>query len=147
MNNIYKQFKEISKGMENLSKVILYKKMIENLQEEKEESEDAMINFSIGILEDAIKYRTKCKLEGKTEEGWIPVSERLPEKNMSCLVSVGKFNFTQIAIYSDLMETINHKIFWQGEYGKSSFKNITQYVKAWMLLPERYKEETNEKNN
>lgn len=108
-----------------------------------------MIDFSIGILEDAIKYRTMCELEGKTEEGWIPVSERLPEKNMSCLVSVGKFNFTQIAIYSDLMKTINRKIFWQGEYGKSSFKNITQYVKAWMPLPERYKEgeEEDEENN
>lgn len=34
---------------------------------------------------------------------WIPVSERLPEKNMRCLVTVGKFNLTQTAIYSDLM--------------------------------------------
>lgn len=145
MNDIYKKFEEISKGFENLGKVILYKKMVENLQEEKERSGNAMMyDFSIDILEDAIKYRTKCELEGKAEEKWIPISERLPEKNMSCLVSVGKFNFTQIAIYSDLMETINHKIFWQGEYGKSSFKNITQYVKAWMPLPERYKEEEEE---
>ena len=69
MNDIYKQFQEISKGMENLGKMILYKKMIKELQEQKEGSEDAMIDFSIGILEDAIKYRTMCELEGKTEEG------------------------------------------------------------------------------
>lgn len=70
---------------------------------------------------------------------WISVSERLPDKNMPCLVSVGKFNFTQIAMYSDLMETIDHKIFWQGDYGKNNFQNITEYVKAWQPLPELYK--------
>lgn len=73
---------------------------------------------------------------------WIPVSERLPEKNMECLVAVGKFNFTQMAIYSDLMGTIDHRIFYQGDYGKKNFENITQYVKAWMPLPEPYKAES-----
>lgn len=72
--------------------------------------------------------------------GWIPISERLPDKNMPCLVSVGKFNFTQIAMYSDLMETIDHKIFYQGDYGKNNFQNITEYVKAWQPLPEPYQE-------
>lgn len=70
---------------------------------------------------------------------WIPVSERLPEKNMRCLVAVGRFNFTEIATYSDLMEIIDHKIFYQGDVGNDSFKNITQYVKAWMPLPKAYK--------
>ena len=83
-------------------------------------------------------------LDGKThyqrQQGeWISVSERLPDKNMICLVSVGKFNFTQIAIYSDLMGTINHKIFYQGDYGKNNFQNITEYVNAWMPLPKPYK--------
>ena len=35
MNDIYKQFEEISKGLENLSKVILYKKMIKEFQKQK----------------------------------------------------------------------------------------------------------------
>jgi hypothetical protein len=70
---------------------------------------------------------------------WIPVSERLPEKSMRCLVTVGRFNFTEIATYSDLMGIINHKIFYQGEVGHDSFVDITQYVKAWMPLPEPYK--------
>ena len=69
---------------------------------------------------------------------WIPVSERLPEKNMACLVAVGKFNLTQIAMYSDLMGTIDHRIFYQGDYGYDSFEDITEYVKAWMPLPEPY---------
>ena len=73
--------------------------------------------------------------------GWIPVSERLPEKNMECLVSVGELYFTQIAIYSDLMGTIDHRIFYQGDYGHRNFENITKYVKAWMPLPKPYKAE------
>ena len=75
---------------------------------------------------------------------WIPVSERLPEKNMACLVAVGKLNLTQMAMYSDLMGTIDHRIFYQGNYGDDTFENITQYVKAWMPLPESYKEKKDE---
>lgn len=73
------------------------------------------------------------------EPKWIPVSERLPEKNMACLVSVGKLYLTQIAIYSDLMGTIDHRIFYQGDYGHRNFEDITEYVKAWMPLPKPYK--------
>lgn len=76
--------------------------------------------------------------ERREADRWIPVSERLPDKNMPCLVSVGKFNLTQIAMYSDLMETIDHKIFYQGDYGKNNFQNITEYVNAWKPLPEPY---------
>lgn len=77
--------------------------------------------------------------EKELKDKWIPVSERLPDKNMPCLVSVGKFNFTQIAMYSDLMETIDHKIFYQGDYGKNNFQNITEYVNAWQPLPDPYR--------
>ena len=70
---------------------------------------------------------------------WIPVSDHLPEKNMACLVAVGELNLIQIAMYSDLMGTIDHKIFYQGDYGKDSFEDITEYVKAWMPLPLPYK--------
>lgn len=82
-----------------------------------------------------------CEECGKRPHGeWIPVSERLPDKNMACLVSVGDLHLTQIAVYSDLMGTISHKIFYQGEYGKNNFQNITEYVRAWQPLPEPYKE-------
>lgn len=81
------------------------------------------------------------KMKQKMGE-WIPVSERLPEKDMHCLVSVGKLYLTQIAIYSDLMGTIDHKIFYQGNYGYGDFNDITEYVKAWMPLPEPYKAES-----
>ena len=98
---------------------------------------EANINGYTQGLKDASSTEQKPK--------WIPVSERLPEKNMSCLVSAGKLLLTQIAIYSDLMGTIDHKIFYQGDYGHENFVDITEYVKAWMPLPEPYKAERSDK--
>lgn len=136
MNDIYKKFEEISKGMENLSKVILYKKMVENLQEEKEGSGNAMMyDFSIDILEDAIKYRTKCELEGISEEKWIPTSERLPED--------GTWNIWQsttgaLSIERYKEDAYNHF------YPSGRFFSLEDAV-AWMPLPERYKESEDSK--
>lgn len=85
-------------------------------------------------------FITAMRIYSKPKGEWIPISERLPDKNMPCLVSVGKLNLTKIAMYSDLMETIDHKIFWIGDYGKDNFQNITEYVNAWQPLPKPYKE-------
>ena len=90
------------------------------------------LNRIINAVDEYVKEQTQ----------WIPISEKLPEKNMLCLVSVGKLNLTQIAMYSDLMGIIDHKIFYQGDVGYDSFKNITEYVKAWMPLPKAYKVES-----
>ena len=84
----------------------------------------------------------KRLLEKNKVYEWISVDERLPEKNMACLVAVGKFNLTQIAMYSDLVGIIEHRIFYQGDYGHETFVDITQYVKAWMPLPEPYEAES-----
>jgi hypothetical protein len=86
------------------------------------------------------------ELEQEQRTGhWIPVSERLPEKSMACLVAVGKFNLTQMAMYSDLMGIADHRIFYQGDVGYDNFEDITQYVKAWMPLPKAYKAEGSDK--
>ena len=92
-----------------------------------------------GYCEEVIKILTEEDVipQGK----WIPVSERLPDKSMPCLVSVGKLNLTQIAMYSDLMGSRKPKIFFQNDYGKGGFQNITTIVNAWQPLPEPYKEE------
>ena len=93
------------------------------------------------LIKDILDIIDKHIAESKVIEPqskWIPVSERLPEKNMACLLSISKFNFTKIGTYSDLMGTIDHKIFWIGEYGKNDFEDVTEYVRAWMPLPKRY---------
>ena len=134
------------------------KKKIEEVQYTQEFCIEHQIDYSISMqmlgmiidnaptvpLPDFKEGYKQAIIDGKTnfsrpQGEWIPVSERLPDKNMPCLVSVGKFNFTQIAMYSDLMETIEHKIFYQGDYGKNNFQNITEYVNAWQPLPEPYK--------
>lgn len=75
---------------------------------------------------------------------WIPVSERLPEKNGEYLVtrglnSVGNlWNRVYIVHYSDLMGLKKEKIFWKGNVGKSDFEAIYDVI-AWMPLPESYK--------
>ena len=99
-------------------------------------------------LETAVKrIEALPSVTPKQRAEWIPVSERLTKKNMECLVAVGEFNITQMAMYSDLMGIINHRIFYQGDYGNDNFENITQYVNAWMPLPKPYKAESEEQNN
>lgn len=77
--------------------------------------------------------------------GWIPVIERLPEKDeygkvlVMYIPSGGTLWATvMIAHYSDLMG-IAKPSFHIGEVGKESFQNITKQVIAWMPLPEPYK--------
>ncbi len=44
-------------------------------------------------------------------------------------------------MYSDLMGIIDHRIFYQGDAGYDNFEDITEYVSAWMPLPEPYRED------
>lgn len=113
----------------------------------REEALNILHNASVyhpGYL-DALNMAIEALDQEPKTEHWIPVSKRLPDKNMECLVSVGEFNITEMAIYSDLMGIKNHRIFYQGEYGHEDFEDITQYVKAWMPSPKRYEEESEDK--
>jgi Protein of unknown function (DUF551). len=83
---------------------------------------------------------------------WIPVSERLPEKNGECLVTVS-FHFCGEIVFKCSFATDLHKV---DEYEfpehKCGFYGIDSEwgsyeindVIAWMPLPEPYKEESEE---
>lgn len=76
---------------------------------------------------------------------WIPVSEKLPEKNGRYLVTRelnaagNTWNRVYIVNYSDLMGLKKEKVFWIGNVGKNDFEQL-QDVTAWQPLPEPYKE-------
>ena len=85
-------------------------------------------------------------VEAEREEHlWIPVTERLPEKNGRYLVTRGlnacgaMWNRIYIANYSDLMGIKSERIWWQGNVGKSDFERLEDVI-AWMPLPNRYEE-------
>lgn len=138
MNDIYKHFKDISTYFENLSKALMYKRIVKIIQEAKEESEDNMTyDILIDAFNDAIKYRTKCELEGETEEKWTPTSERLPED--------GTWNIWQSKTGALSIERYKEDAY-DHFCPSGRFFSLDDTV-AWMPLPERYKEETDEKNN
>ena len=78
-----------------------------------------------------------------TIDKWIPVTERLPERNGRYLVTRGLnacgdlWNRTYIINYSDLMGIKSHRIWWDGNVGKSDFKRFDDVI-AWMPLPKPY---------
>ncbi len=117
-------------------------KIVEIRDNNKYENKD--VTFVCRFLANYMDVLEKQMSGSENMNGWIPISERLPEKNMECLVTVGKFNITEIATYSDLMGIIDHRIFYKGEVGYHNFKDITKYVKAWMPLPKPYETQESE---
>ena len=92
------------------------------------EERDAFITYVelIDELQEAIEQDEK-------ENGWIPVSERLPEKCEDVLTSV---KFTGCLGRYGTFKKIGHIDY----YGKWSGDCIGGEVIAWMPLPEPYKE-------
>ena len=133
MNDVYKQFGEISKYFENLSKALIYKKLVKILQETKEEEPDNAITYDILIdaFNDAIKYRTNRELEGKTEEGWTPTSKEMPPEGTYIITGkYGKNRYIDIADYNDG---------WNSYSDEYKIHPEMHEVIAWMELPEVYK--------
>lgn len=84
------------------------------------------------ILEDSIM--ALCK-EDNSETKWIPVAEKLPEKECDCLVTA-RHRYTEVvscSYYPDMRSK------WFLDNGGDS-KNVI----AWMPLPEPYKPESEE---
>ena len=72
--------------------------------------------------------------QDEKENGWIPVSERLPEKNKDVITTVKYSGF--MGMYGRWLKTA----FIDG-YGEWNGECIGGEVIAWMPLPEPYKED------
>ena len=101
-----------------------------------------MMRFAEGTEPDLALQMAIKALE---DSRWIPVTERLPEKNGRYLVTRGLkacgalWNRVYIINYSDLMGIKSERIWWQGNVGKSDFERLEDVI-AWMPLPIRYEE-------
>lgn len=73
-------------------------------------------------------------IDGEKANGWIPVSERLPEKNKDVITTVKYSGF--MGMYGRWLKTA----FIDG-YGEWNGECIGGEVIAWMYLPEPYKED------
>ncbi len=109
-----------------------------------------LINDAADTIEELSAKLHASNMERSSQyynDGWIPCSERLPEKYGQYLVtfipSAGTlWTRVLIARYSDLMG-IAKPNFHIGNVGKNDFANITEQVTAWMPLPEPYKPKEN----
>ncbi len=68
------------------------------------------------------------KLLADKNNGWIPCSERLPEKNTEVIVSFAH----------GLVDTVRYK---DNGIFESIYEYSTDVIKAWQPLPEPYREE------
>lgn len=119
----------------------------------------ALAKTYVGQLPSAQPERTIGKWEkglfqlidnAPTAEQWILCSDRLPEANGRYLVRRGLkvcgagalWNKVYILNYTDLMGLKSERIWWDGNVGKSDFKQFDD-VLAWMPLPKPYKEANN----
>lgn len=88
----------------------------------------------VKVIQDMIEQLLADLEQDEKENGWIPVSERLPEKCEDVLTSV---KFTGCLGRYGTFKKIGHIDY----YGKWSGDCIGGEVIAWMPLPEPYKED------
>jgi hypothetical protein len=86
-------------------------------------------------------------LEKQLNNGWIPVTERLPneeECNKFDIMHPNRRKFyctIQIGDYEPQVRELYFSIFYQWEY---DLENYSKHVIAWQPLPEEYKEAASE---
>lgn len=73
-------------------------------------------------------------MDDEKENGWIPVSERLPEKHKDVIATVKYNGF--LGMYGMWLKTA-----FIDDYGEWNGECIGGEVIAWMYLPEPYKED------
>lgn len=76
--------------------------------------------------------------QDEKENGWIPVSERLPDPDKHILVSFENFSLPMIGRYT--VDDDDGGTFRVGDEDES-FVEHDLYVNAWMPLPEPYRED------
>lgn len=106
---------------------------IDKLNAETQEQARAMLE-RVARLSDEIE-----RMKGEERQQWIPVTERLPEKNKSVLLYMKSRSSSGTCIQTGSID--NGFWFVQSYPGFQSLANYEFHVMAWMPLPEPYREE------
>lgn len=88
----------------------------------------------VKVIQDMIEQLLADLEQDEKENGWIPVSERLPEKHKDVIATVKYNGF--LGMYGMWLKTA-----FIDDYGKWNGECIGGEVIAWMYLPEPYKED------
>lgn len=103
-------------------------------------SEAPMVGLELGKAEPMDEEMIQAEEEDEAAVGWIPVTERLPERNKSVLLCMKSRSLrTGMCIQTGSYDGV----FWfvQGAAGYESLATFEFRVLAWMPLPEPYREE------
>lgn len=91
----------------------------------------------VKVIQDMLDQLQDDLKQDEKENGWIPVSERLPDPDKYILVSFENFPIPMIGIYT--VDNDDGGAFRISDED-DSFLEHGLYVNAWMELPKRYKE-------
>lgn len=91
----------------------------------------------VKVIQDMIEQLQGDLEQDEKENGWIPVSERLPDPGKYVLVSFENFTLPMIGIYTVDDNGGTFRV----DDEDDSFLEHNLYVNAWRGLPERYKED------
>ena len=96
--------------------------------------DDYDVNFE-GHTAEEVAEAFDCAFKALEQTRWIPVSERLPDKNVFVLVTVEQSGKR----YQEIMRRNKYIDAWT-----DNIDNYTDEITAWMPLPEPYKAESEE---
>ena len=102
------------------------------------DSEVPVIGLELGKAEPMDEEMIRAAEEDEAAAGWIPVAERMPERNKSVLLCMKSRSSTSTCIQVGSYD--NGFWFVQGAAGYESLATFEFHVLAWMPLPEPYRE-------
>ena len=102
------------------------------------DSEAPVIGLELGKAEPMDEEMIRAAEEDEAAAGWIPVAERMPERNKSVLLCMKSRSSTSTCIQVGSYD--NGFWFVQGAAGYESLATFEFHVLAWMPLPEPYRE-------
>ena len=95
----------------------------------------------VKVIQDMIEQLQDDLEQDEKENGWIPVSERLPESTLPVLCRVKSTTISCTETYIIGSYCNGYWFFQNDTVGTHSFPLSEYKVLAWMSLPEPYKED------